>query len=97
MWQWLLASSLLMPVNSETVIIGPVPGGGQSPTLSFCQQRFYEEEEGLLLCNWAVNFRYACFVAAPIDKALQAGSKISEPEVVGVCDDGEPVIKLLHY
>ncbi|AMX02372.1 hypothetical protein [Microbulbifer thermotolerans] len=99
MWQWLLATSLLVPVSfdTQTIIVGPQPGEGQSPYLSFCQQRFYEEEDGRLLCNWAVNFNYACFVSYPSNKVIQAGAKLSEPEVVGECDDGEPVIKLLHY
>ena len=71
--------------------------GGQSPSLAFCQERFYEEDGGLLRCNWAVNFSYACFISYPSNKVIQAGAKISEPEVVGECDNGERVIKLLHY
>ncbi|WP_193164821.1 hypothetical protein [Microbulbifer hainanensis] len=99
MWQWLLAANLLMPVSyaGETITIGPPQGAGPSPSLSFCQQRFYEEDDGRLLCNWAVNFNFACFVSYPSNKVLQAGSKLSEPEVVGECDNGEPIIKLLHY
>ncbi|WP_226660944.1 hypothetical protein [Microbulbifer aggregans] len=72
-------------------------GGGQSPYLSFCQERFYKEDDGLLRCNWAVNFNFACFVSYPSNKVIQEGSKISEPEVVGECDNGERIIKLLHY
>ncbi|SHE74882.1 hypothetical protein SAMN04487965_0566 [Microbulbifer donghaiensis] len=100
MWRWLLAFGLLLsvPCYGETTInVGPESEGGESPSLSFCQLRFYEEENGRLYCNWAVNFRYACFVSYPSDKILQAGSKISEPEVVGECDNGEPIIKLFHY
>ena len=66
--------------------------GGQSPTLSFCQERFYEEDDGLIRCNWAVNFNFACFVSYPSNKVIQAGSKLSEPEVVGECDNGEKII-----
>lgn len=72
-------------------------GGGQSPYLSFCQERFYEEDDGLIRCNWAVNFNYACFVSYPSNKVIQLGSKITEPEVVGECDSGEKVIKIMHY
>ncbi|WP_295801385.1 hypothetical protein [uncultured Microbulbifer sp.] len=72
-------------------------GGGRSPSLAFCQERFYEEDDGLLRCNWAVNFTYACFVSYPANKVIQAGAKIAEPEVVGECDNGERIIKLLHY
>lgn len=72
-------------------------GGGASPYLSFCQQRFYEEEDGRLLCNWAVNFNFACFVSYPSNKVIQAGSKITDAEVVGECDNGEPIIKIMHY
>ncbi|MFC6979221.1 hypothetical protein [Microbulbifer taiwanensis] len=50
-----------------------------------------------MLCNWAVNFNFACFVSYPSNKVIQAGAKISEPEVVGECDNGEAVIKLFHY
>ncbi len=99
MWQWLLAVGLLVPVSlgAQTITIGPDSGGGQSPALSFCQLRFYEEDDGRLLCNWAVNFNFACFVSYPSNKVIQAGAKLSEPEVVGECDNGEPVIKLYHY
>ncbi len=72
-------------------------GGGQSPYLSFCQERFYEEDDGLIRCNWAVNFNYACFVSYPSNKVIQLGSKISGPEVVGECDNGEKIIKIMHY
>lgn len=72
-------------------------GVGQSPSLAFCQERFYEEDDGLLRCNWAVNFNFACFVSYPSNKVIQKGSMISEPEVVGECDNGERIIKLLHY
>lgn len=71
--------------------------GVRSPTLSFCQARFYEEDDGRLYCNWAVNFRYACFVWWPTNKIIPAGAKLSEPEVVGKCGNGEPVYKLHHY
>ena len=71
--------------------------GAQSPSLAFCQERFYEEDHGLLRCNWAVNFNFACFVSYPSNKVIQAGSKLSEPEVVGECDNGERIIKILHY
>lgn len=99
MRQWLLAAGLILPVAYSSGEGSGSPRGleGQSPSLSFCQLRFYEEDDGRLLCNWAVNFRYACFVSFPSNKILQAGSKLSEPEVVGECDNGEPIIKLLHY
>ncbi|BBM02907.1 hypothetical protein [Microbulbifer sp. GL-2] len=71
--------------------------GVRSPTLSFCQARFYEEDKGRLYCNWAVNFRYACFVWWPTNKVIPAGAKLAEPEVVGKCGNGEPVYKLHHY
>ncbi len=95
----MLAAGLILPVayssGENSVLLLEVEG--DSPTLSFCQLRFYEEDEGRLLCNWAVDFRYACFVPYPRNKILQAGSKITEPVVVGECDNGEPIIKLLHY
>ena len=101
MWHWLLAAGLVLlvpPVSADDGDnSGSQSGRGQSPTLSFCQQRFYEEDDGRLLCNWAVNFNFACFVSYPSNKVIQAGSKISEPEVVGECDNGEPIIKLFHY
>jgi hypothetical protein len=99
MWQWLLAASVVLPVSlDDGDNTGPQQGGGgQSPYLSFCQQRFYEEEDGRLLCNWAVNFNFACFVSYPSNKVVQAGAKIADPEIVGECDNGEPIIKLLHY
>lgn len=98
MWRWLLATALLVPAAYATQItIGPEQGASGSPYLSFCQERFYEEDDGLLLCNWAVNFNFACFVSFPSNRVIQAGAKISEPEVVGECDNGERVIKLLHY
>ena len=75
----------------------PQLGGGQSPNLAFCQERFYEEDDGLIRCNWAVNFNFACFISYPNNKVIQLGSKISEPEVVGECDNGERIIKILHY
>ena len=75
----------------------PQLGGGQSPTLAFCQERFYEEDDGLIRCNWAVNFNFACFISYPNNKIIQLGSKLSEPEVVGECDNGERIIKILHY
>ncbi|WGL16856.1 hypothetical protein PVT68_00825 [Microbulbifer bruguierae] len=87
---------LLVSAQSEDSVQDRV-GGGQSPYLSFCQERFYEEDDGLIRCNWAVNFNYACFVSYPSNKVIQAGSKISEPEVVGECDNGERIIKILHY
>lgn len=95
----MLAAGLILPVaySSGDTSVFLLEVEGDSPTFSFCQLRFYEEDEGRLLCNWAVNFRYACFVSHPNNKILQAGSKIAEPEVVGECDDGEPIIKLLHY
>jgi len=98
MWHWVLATSLSVAVSysGETITIGPQQGGS-SPSLAFCQERFYEEEEGLLYCNWAVDFTVACFVSYPSNKVIQAGAKVSEPEVVGECDNGEPIIKLLHY
>lgn len=71
--------------------------GGQSPSLAFCQERFFEEDDGLLRCNWAVNFNFACFISYPSNKVIQAGAKLAEPEVVGECDNGERIIKLLHY
>ena len=75
----------------------PQLGGGQSPNLAFCQERFYEEDDGLIRCNWAVNFNFACFVSYPNNKIIQLGAKISEPEIVGECDNGEKIIKILHY
>ncbi|MFI2809685.1 MULTISPECIES: hypothetical protein [Microbulbifer] len=98
MWQWVLATGLMLPVAYDTQItIGPEQGASGSPYLSFCQERFYEEDDGLLRCNWAVNFNFACFVSYPSNKVIQAGSKIREPEVVGECDNGETIIKLMHY
>lgn len=88
------ASTLVSAVDDTT---GPQTKAGQSPTLSFCQQRFYEVDDGRLLCNWAVNFNFACFVSYPSNKVIQEGAKISDPEVIGECDNGEPVIKLFHY
>ncbi|WP_043315941.1 hypothetical protein [Microbulbifer sp. HZ11] len=73
------------------------PGGGQSPYLSFCQERFYDEDDGIIYCNWSVNFHYACLAPYPSRIPRQAGSLISKPEVVGECDNGEPIIKILHY
>lgn len=99
MWHWLLIAGLMLPVSQEykhkVLLLEGL--AGQSPTLSFCQQRFYREEEGRLLCNWAVDFRFACFASSPSKIVIQAGSKITEPEVIGACDDGELIIKLLHY
>lgn len=99
--RWLLALVLALPCSvfalSDAEEGTEQAGGGASPYLSFCQQRFYEEEDGRLLCNWAVNFNFACFVSYPSKKTIQAGAKISEPEVVGECDNGEPIIKLFHY
>ncbi|WP_237065348.1 hypothetical protein [Microbulbifer guangxiensis] len=99
--QWLLALGLLLPIGVFAQEVSDSEsrqgGGGASPYLSFCQQRFYEEEDGRLLCNWAVNFNFACFVSYPSNKVIQAGSRITDPEVVGECDNGEPIIKLLHY
>ncbi|GAB2519123.1 hypothetical protein [Microbulbifer agarilyticus] len=73
------------------------PGGGQSPYLSFCQERFYEEDDGIIRCNWAVNFNLACFVSYPSNVVVQAGSLISKPEIIGECDNGEKIIKIVHY
>lgn len=99
MWHWLFVAGLTLSVsqgdNDKLVFFEDVQG--RSPTLSFCQQRFYREDEGRLLCNWAVDFSFACFASRPSKIVIQAGAKISEPEVVGVCDDGELIIKLLHY
>lgn len=102
MWPWLLAISLCFALlapegRANEDDVSSREGTGQSPSLSFCQQRYFEERNGRLYCNWAVDFRYACFVTHPNDKILQAGSAITEPEVVGECDNGEPVIKLYHY
>lgn len=101
MWQWLLAVGLMWSVSMLVGAVDDTTGSqtqaGQSPTLSFCQQRFYEEDDGRLLCNWAVNFNFACFVSYPSNKVIQEGAKISDPEVVGECDNGEPIIKLFHY
>lgn len=100
MWQWLLAASLAVPVSTyghSTADRIEVEVGEGSPNLSFCQLRFYEEERGLLLCNWAVNFNRACFVSHPSNIIIRAGSAIAEPEVVGRCENDEPVIKLFHY
>ena len=85
--------------NADTEDSGPTQqvGGGQSPYLSFCQERFYEEDDGLIRCNWAVNFNFACFVSYPSNKVIQLGSKLSEPEIVGECDSGEKIIKIMHY
>lgn len=99
---WLLFVSLAVPLSyADTLSLGddtgPQAGGGASPYLSFCQERFYEEDDGRLLCNWAVNFSFACFVSYPSNKVIQEGAKISDPEVVGECDNGEPIIKLFHY
>ena len=99
---WLLVVSLAVPLSyADTLRLGdttgPQAGGGASPYLSFCQERFYEEDDGRLLCNWAVNFSFACFVSYPSNKVIQAGAKISDPEVVGECDNGERIIKLFHY
>ncbi|MFD1216449.1 hypothetical protein [Microbulbifer celer] len=74
-----------------------IDAGGQSPSISFCQERFYDEDDGLLRCNWAVNFNFACFISYPSDKVIQAGAKLSDPEVVGECDNGEKILKLRHY
>ncbi|WP_444930585.1 hypothetical protein ACJJIF_02050 [Microbulbifer sp. SSSA002] len=98
MKSWLLILSLGMTVITGVQIsLADPPQGVRSPTLSFCQARFYEEEDGRLYCNWAVNFRYACFVWWPTNKVIPAGAKLSEPEVVGKCGNGEPVVKLYHY
>lgn len=101
MRQWLLVAGLILSVSPLVLAVDDTTGSqteqGQSPTLSFCQQRFYEEDDGRLKCNWAVNFNFACFVSHPSNKVIQAGAKISEPEVIGECDDGEPIIKLFHY
>ncbi|GAA5524455.1 hypothetical protein Maes01_01012 [Microbulbifer aestuariivivens] len=99
--RWLLALVFCLPVSifalSDEKEATQEAGGGSSPYLSFCQKRFYEEKEGRLLCNWAVNFNFACFVSYPSNKVIQAGAKISDPQVVGKCDNGEPIIKLFHY
>ncbi|MBB5210194.1 hypothetical protein [Microbulbifer hydrolyticus] len=93
-----LLSLIVVTAGAQTEDAGQTQlGGGQSPYLSFCQERFYEEDDGLIRCNWAVNFNYACFVSYPSNKVIQLGSKISEPEVVGECDNGERIIKILHY
>lgn len=82
---------------SQTVQSGQQQQAGQSPSLAFCQERFLEKDDGLLRCNWAVNFNFACFVSYPSNKVVQVGSLLSEPEVVGECDSGERIIKILHY
>ncbi|MEX2963135.1 hypothetical protein [Microbulbifer sp. TYP-18] len=102
MWLRLLVACCAVPalcVGSYTMSEDALfkPNLGQSPTLSFCQQRFYREDDGRLSCNWAVNFNFACFISRPSNIVIQAGAKISEPEIVGECDNGEPVIKLFHY
>ncbi|HEY8568529.1 hypothetical protein [Microbulbifer sp.] len=82
---------------AQTVESGQQLQGGQSPSLAFCQERFLEKDDGLLRCNWAVNFNFACFVSYPSNKVVQVGSLLSEPEVVGECDNGERIVKILHY
>lgn len=82
---------------SQTVESGQQQRGGQSPSLAFCQERFFKQDDGLLRCNWAVNFNFACFISYPSNKVVQAGALLSEPEVVGECDNGERIIKILHY
>lgn len=95
----LMAGALLTPPLGAQDGQGSIQidAGGQSPTISFCQERFYDEDDGLLRCNWAVNFNFACFVSYPSNKVIQAGAKLSEPEVVGECDNGEKILKLRHY
>lgn len=97
MWRWLPAVCLLLPICAAGSDDSSNREASGSPYLSFCQERFYKEERGRLFCNWAVNFNFACFVSYPSNKVIQAGAKLAEPEVVGKCDNGEPVVKLLHY
>ncbi len=100
-WLWIGVSVVLvfaMPlVAQESGESVQEVGGGRSPSLSFCQERFYDEDDGIIRCNWAVNFTVACFVSYPNNKVIQAGSKLAEPEVVGECDNGEKIVKLRHY
>ncbi|WHI47782.1 hypothetical protein ACJJI5_09315 [Microbulbifer sp. EKSA008] len=97
-WLLILSLSVVAIAGVQVSLADPQQVQGvRSPTLSFCQARFYEEEDGRLYCNWAVNFRYACFVWWPTNKIIPAGAKLSEPEVVGKCGNGEPVVKLHHY
>jgi hypothetical protein len=72
-----------------------MPEQADAPFVNFCAKELLHESGGKLFCNWGPSFAHAC-VAPWANAFVQKGAVIEGPDVVGTCDNGRTVVKIVN-